>query len=86
MSKIMINRDLICGARASQLFIADTTPGHQWYLSCELYKFGQSPKSGSGSKGSNYSTKLREWKEFNLESNPILCNLQPPKNKDERNE
>ena len=32
------------------------------------------------------STKLREWKEFNIESNPILCNLQPPKNKDKRNE
>ena len=59
MSKIMINCDLICGARASQLFIADTTPGHQWYLSCELYKFGQSPKSGGGSKGSNYSTFIR---------------------------
>ena len=25
------------------------------------------------------STKLRGWKECNLESNPILCNLQPPK-------
>ena len=47
------------GACASQLFIAETTPGHHLNLSHELYNFGQSPKSGGGSKGSNYSTFIR---------------------------
>ena len=31
------------------------------------------------------STKLREWKECNLESNRILCNLQPPKMRETNN-